>query len=183
MSGEDPRVFQQVLGHGGPAFVRRGKAVELAFEAQVEVCRAKREEWLEFVRLPLGTLFALAGSEAALGRFLDNPKQLSTLQQLRSELRPQLRLPPSPTASRRVLRRALEEVRAALERFNKHWQAFIYTLDLREVNDVRSRYNRFYLLEKECALGSLRLVRHGFQRLNPLQPEDFLRVLPLLEVV
>jgi hypothetical protein len=111
--------------YGGPAFVRRGREVQLALDAQVEACRRKREEWLEFVRLPLGTLFALAGSAAALEEFLDNPQQLQTLTKLMDEI---------------------------------------------------------YLLEKECALGSSRLARQGFQRLNPLDPEDFLRIMPLLPV-
>jgi hypothetical protein len=53
-------------------------------------------------------------------------------------------------------------------------------LDLRSANLLRDRYNQFYVLEKECALGSSRLARQGFQRLNPLGPEDLLKILPLL---
>jgi hypothetical protein len=181
MSDTDPKILQQVLSqYGGPAFVRRGREVQLAFDAQVEACRRKREEWLEFVRLPLGTLFALAGSPAALEEFLDNPQQLHTLTKLMDELQPQLRLRPAPTTRGRVLRRAFAEVRGAIERFNQRWHAFIAELDLQHVNEIRDRYNRFYLLEKECALGSSRLARQGFQRLNPLHPEDFLRIMPLL---
>ena len=90
MNDTDPQVFQQVLSQfGGPAFVRRGREVQLAFDAQVGACNRKREEWLEFVRLPLGTLFALAGTEAALEEFLDNPMQLQTLKMLMRDLRPQ----------------------------------------------------------------------------------------------
>jgi hypothetical protein len=183
MSEADQRIFQHVVGqYGGPAFVRRGREVQLAFDAQVEACRRQREEWLEFVRLPLGTLFALAGSADALEKVLDNWDQIETLKKLVDDLQPQLRLPPAPTASGRVLRRALAELRDAIERFNQRWQTYIAELDLQHVNEVRDRYNRFYLLEKECALGSIRLARQGFQRLNPLEPDDILRVLPLLPV-
>jgi hypothetical protein len=183
MSDADHKIFQQVLGHyGGPAFARRGRDVQLAFDSLAEFCREKREEWLKFVRLPLGTLFALAGSVAALEKLLDNPQQFQTLKNLMDDLQPQLLLPPAPTASSRALRRALAEVREAIARFNQRWKAFIAELDVRHVNDIRDRYNRFYLLEKECALGSSRLARKGFQRLSPLQPEDFLKIMPLLPV-
>ena len=56
------------------------------------------------------------------------------------------------------------------------------TLNLDRVNEVRERYNRYYLLEKECALGSSRVARSGFQRLDSLLPDDFLRIMPLLPV-
>ena len=145
-----------------------------------EACRRKREEWLPFVRLPLGSLFALAGSAMALAALLDNQEELETLEGLRQDLDPRLRLPPAPTKSARVIRRALAELRGAIQRFNSRWQAFIGGLDLRRANELRERYNQFYVLEKECALGSSRLARQGFQRLSPLGPEDFLRILPLL---
>jgi hypothetical protein len=183
MSDADHKIFQQVLGqYGGPAFARRGRQVQLAFDSLVDACRMKREEWLTFVRLPLGTLFALAGSMAALEEFLNNPQQFQTLKNLMDDLQPQLRLPPAPTASSRALRRALVNGREAIVRFNQRWNAFIAELDVKHVNDIRDRYNRFYLLEKECALGSSRLARQGFQRLSPLKPEDFLKVMPLLPV-
>jgi hypothetical protein len=183
MSDEEPRIFQQVLGqYGEPAFVRRGRQVQMAFDAQVEACRLKREEWLEFVRLPLGRLFALAGSSATLNTFVDSPEQLQMLKKLMDDLQPQLRAPPRPTANGRHLRHALAELHNAIERFNKRWHAFIGQLDLKHVNEVRERYNRFYLLEKECALGSIRVARQGFQRLKPVTAEDFLEILPLLPV-
>jgi hypothetical protein len=182
MSDSDHKIFQQVLGYGGLAFVRRGREVQLAFESVAEACRTKREEWLQFVRLPLGTLFALAGSAETLREFLNNPQQFQTLEKLMGELQPHLRLPPAPTASSRALGRALTEVREAIERFNQRWHAFIADLDLRHVNEMRDRYNRYYLLEKECALGSSRVARQGFQMLSPVGPEDFLKIMPLLPV-
>jgi hypothetical protein len=183
MSEADRQIFQQVVGqYGGPAFVRRGQAVQRAFDSVAESCRLKRDEWLQFVRIPLGTLVALAGSVAALQESLENPRQFQTLENLVEDLQPRLRLPPAPTTSSRVLARALAEVREAIERFNQRWQAFIAQLDLQHVNELREGYNRYYLLEKECAVGSIRVARQGFQMLRPVQPEDFLKIMPLLPV-
>jgi hypothetical protein len=183
MDDERPKVFQQILSqNGGPAFVRRGRDVQLAFDAVVETCLKQREQWLKFVRLSLGTLYALAGSTAALDGFLGNPEQLQALENLMEDLQPQLRVPPPPTSNASHLRQALAEVRDTIERFNERWRDFIARLDLDHVNEIREHYNRYYLLEKECALGSSRVARAGFQKLNPLQPDDFLKILPLLPV-
>ncbi len=182
MDDERPRVFQQILSQGGPAFVRRGRDVQLAFDAVVESCLKQREEWLKFVRLSLGTLFALAGSTAALDEFLGNPEQLHTLEQLMNDLQPRLRVPPAPASSARHLSRALAEVRGAIERFNERWREHIVKLNLEHVNEIRERYDRYYLFEKECALGSVRVARSGFEELNPLQSDDFLKIMPLLPV-
>jgi hypothetical protein len=181
MTGEDRKIFQQFLGaYDGPAFIRRAREVQFAFDTLVEACLRQREEWLPFVRLALGTLFALAGSLKALEGFLNNRQQLETLATLYHDLQPRLRLPPAQTTNARVLGRALADLRGAIERFNGRWQVFIGGLDLRYANELRDRYNQFYVLEKECALGSSRVARQGFQRLSPLNPEDFLKILPLL---
>jgi hypothetical protein len=183
MTAERDFISQQILGlDGGAAFLRRGREVELAFEAVVNTCLQKREEWLQFVRLELGSLFALAGSSAALAEFLGDAARLQTLEKLMRDLRPQLRVPPAPTTSARRLRRALADLRHAIERFNQRWLEFMAGLDLTHVNELRERYNRFYLLEKECALGPSRAARFAFQRLNPLQSDDFLKLIPPLPV-
>ena len=48
---------------GGPAFARRARQVEEAWETLLVRCRKQREEWLSLVRLNMGRLFALAGVE------------------------------------------------------------------------------------------------------------------------
>ncbi len=179
--GEDQKIFQQFLGqYGGPAFARRAREVQAAFDNLLEACRRQREEWLAFVRLPLGVLFALAGSDAALQMHLTDDQALETVQMLRHDLQPRLRLPPAPTNRSRAIIRALAELREAIEHFNRRWAAFIAGLNLQRINDLRDGYNRFYLLEKECALGSVRVARHAFQKLSPLRPEDLMALLPML---
>ena len=90
--------------------------------------------------------------------------------------RSRLRMPVPSTRSLRVLRRALHELRASIIRFNERWNAFLPTVDLSELNAQREAYNRYYLLEKECALRSARLARQGFRRLEPLSAPQFDRV-------
>ena len=54
--------------------------------------------------------------------------------------------------------------------------------DLTEVNALREGYNRYYLLEKECAVRSARLARQGFRRLEPVTLEELAALLPPLPV-
>ena len=77
-------------------------------------------------------------------------------------------------------RRALMRLQTSIERFNRHWLAYVEGLDLSEVNRLRDGYNRYYLLEKECALGPARLLPQLFRKLAPLTPADVLAELPVL---
>ena len=168
--------------YGAPAYIRRAREVEAAFEQVLHRCRNQREEWLPMVRLRLGTLRALAGEWNALQPLIASDEDRRGLESLHDELKPTLRIPLQPTTSQRRLRSALGELRESLELFNKRWQAFLLALDLSRVNELRDGYNRFYLLEKECALRSPRLAREGYRRLEPLTVADVLAVFPPLPV-
>jgi len=177
----DKNLFREVMAlGGGPAYVRRGRAVEVAYEVLLERCRQQREEWLPMVRLNIGRVFALAGDWDVLQPFLASPGHLTQLQQLHAQLQPRLRLMMEPTTSRRALRSALMELRQSIERFNDRWQAFLATIDLRPLNELRDGYNCYYLVEKEAVLGSSRIARQGFKPLEPLTHADLAEVLPLL---
>ena len=80
------------------------------------------------------------------------------------------------------MRAALDDLREAIERFNQRWLAFVSKLDLEKLNALRDGYNRFYLMEKECALGSARIARQGYRKLDPLSPEDLLKMFPPLRL-
>lgn len=168
--------------YGLPAYVRRGLEVEQALADLVLRCRQQRDEWLQMARTHLGLLHGLAGGWDALRPLLADADQLALLERLHTELAPKLRAPVEPTTSARVLRRALRDVIASLERFNRRWQAFLPTVDLTAINGLRADYNRYYVLEKECALGSARLAREGFHRLEPLTAADLTGLLPPLPV-
>lgn len=179
---DEQRVFQEIMGRSGlPAYVRRGRQVEEALAELLDLCRAQRAEWLRLVRIQLGILHALAGEWTALSPWLADG-QLAVLEQLDAALQPRLRHRVAPTNSPRPLRRALRELCEGLQRFNRRWEAMVPTIDLTRVNELRDGYNRYYLLEKECAVRSPRVARLGFVPLPPLTPADIAALLPPLPV-
>jgi hypothetical protein len=180
---DEDRLLKQIEArYDAPAYVRRARDVQGAFDGLLQKCRAKRNELLGMVRIRLGALHGLAGEWDALRPLLADDEQVHVLQQMYADLNPQLRVPVAPTSSARTLRRALRELSASLERFNRRWREFLPQVDLTPVNALREGYNRFYLLEKECALRSPRLARQGFRRLEPLTAGDLAAVLPPLPV-
>jgi hypothetical protein len=168
--------------YGAPAFVRRAREVEEALEQLLQRCQRQREEWFLMVRLNLGTLRAMAGQWSALRPFVASDNDLSILDRLHQELKPTLRSPVAVTSSQRRLRKVLRELCESLESFNRRWHDWMPTLDLTRVNELRDGYNRYYLLEKECALRSARVAREGFVRLPPLTLDDIRALVPVLPV-
>jgi hypothetical protein len=183
LGSEDERNFVNrfLSYHGAPAYVRRAREVEEAFRALVESCRRQREQLLGLVRIRLGTLRNLAGDWDRLRALLDE-EQLEVVRKLHDELRPRLRVEVSATSSARALRRALHELRASLELFNRRWARFLRELDLRPLNVLRDGYNRYYVIEKECAVRSPQLARAGFRPLEPATAADLETLLPPLPV-
>jgi hypothetical protein len=113
---------------------------------------------------------------------LAGDEEVGVLEALEEALQPRLRAPVEPARSARAVRRALRELVASLERFNRRWREFLPTVDLGRVNELREGYNRYYLLEKECALRSPALARQGFRPLPPLTLADLEALLPPLPV-
>jgi hypothetical protein len=134
-------------------------------------------------RMRVGVLHALAaGKWWTLRPWLADDEQLGVLERLHQELSPQLRLPPEPTRSPRALRRALAELLESLERFNTRWLEHLQKIDVTVVNQIREGYNRYYLVEKSCAVRNEAVVRAGFVPQTPLDLAELLRHLPLLPV-
>jgi hypothetical protein len=180
------REIQELLAqYDAPAYIRRARGVEEALERLLAAGRTKRLEWLKMVRLLVGELRAMAGGgladHPALRPLLDD-ESLAGLDRLHAELAPKLRVPVEQTTSARPLRRKAREVIEALERFNRRWRRHLDDLDLGIVNALREGYNRYYLLEKECALRSAALARRGFQPLPPLTLAEVEEQLPMLPV-
>lgn len=176
---DDDRLLKAVLGHYDvPAYVRRARRVQDSLEDLLATCRSKREEWLGIVRVRLGILQALAGDWAALRPYLADDRQCAILTDLCRDLAPHLRVPVEATTSARLIRRALHELCESLERFNRRWRAFLAEVDLTAVNEARDSYNRYYVLEKECALRSAVAARQGFCRLEPITREQIVEMLP-----
>ncbi len=173
-------VFNQVASRfDAPAYVRRARRVQQALDDILGRCQKQRTEWLMMTRLRVGTLRALAGDWASLRPYVSE-EGLRDLELLHDELQPQLRLPVEHDDSPRVLRAALAELRESMARFNGRWEEFLRGIDLGPVNAEREAYNRYYVLEKECALRNAVVARHGFQPLPALTTADILTLLPPL---
>lgn len=176
-------LFKQMLAqYGAPAYVRRERAVQAAFDALIDRGRRQRDELLPMVRMRLALLHALAGDWDNLRPLLAEEDGVEQLRAMHAALQPELRGPVETSSSPRVLRQALGELCESIERFNRRWCECVPTLDRTEVNRQRESYNRYFVLEKECALRSARLARAGFVRLEPVTDDDVLSRLPLLPV-
>jgi hypothetical protein len=173
---------QFIAQFGEPAYARRARLTQEALDAVVRRCRRQRDEWLLMVRIHLGMLRGLAGEWAALRPLLADDEQVLALEKLHEDLQPRLRVPVTRTSSVCKLRSTLRELKTSIERFNRRWAEFLPTVDLTRVNEMRDGYNRYYLVEKECALRSPRVARHGFHKLEECTTAELAALLPLLPV-
>jgi hypothetical protein len=172
---DDGQLFRRVFArYSVPAYVRRAKAVEDAFEQLLNDCTNQRQECLKDVRSRLVAVVRLSDWNALLP-YLADEKQLLSLQDLCRSLDVTISMPANANAMPSC-RRSLEALRITIVRFNRRWQSYLCALDLRD------GYNRYYLLEKECAMRSARLARQGFRRLAPITTDELFALFPLLPV-
>src|SRR5207249_10288943 len=85
----------------------------------------------------------------------------------------------APIRRRRAIARDLV---ASVERFNRRWARFVGELDLGPFNRMIDQYNHYYVLEKECVLGSSRLAARHFVPRARLTAESLLAQYPVLPV-
>jgi hypothetical protein len=180
--GAEEAVKRFLSQYDAPAYIRRARGVEAAVEQLLDHCRRHRAEWLKIVRMRIALLHALAGDWNNLLPFLADEAQLDILRYHLAALASPLRAPIEPTTSSRALRRALHELHESLQRFNERWQTFLASVGLTAINELREGYNRYYVLEKECAVRSARVARQGFTPLPPLTLDDIASRFPLLPV-
>jgi hypothetical protein len=179
--GSDERAAREVIAlYDSPAYIRRARQVHAAYDELIYRCQTQRQEWLELVRLRVGLIKALAGTWESLRPLLAGESDVVELRRLHDSLSPQLRAPVVATTSQREIRQALEELGESLDRFNRRWAEFLKNVDLTAVNNLREGFNLYYVLEKECAVGSATTARRGFQKLDPLTHEDLARLFPPL---
>lgn len=182
-TNEDTRLFQQVTAQfDAPAFVRRARSVDDAWQRLVVRCETKRDELLRLPRLRLGVVLATAGDWSRVGGLLADPAGVHDLQELFTLWQPQLRARVDRANSLRPLAQALAQLCDSFERFNRKWSEFVTGIDLRDINNVRANYNKYYVLEKECSLRSAVLARQGFRALAALSSQDLFAEFPLLIV-
>ena len=180
-SEEDRRVLHEMVGlFGPPAFIRRARLVETSWIDLLASCESARKGQLAFVGLRLAQLLALADGWEAIRAKLADHQHFEQLTRLHEDLQPRLQLPLERTSSARVLRSAGAELVEAMEMFNQRWSRWLAKLDLSRVNKIREDYNRYYLFEKECAVGNVKVARLGFKILEPVSREEVERLFPLL---
>jgi len=80
------------------------------------------------------------------------------------------------------LRAIARDLITSVERFNRRWLDHLEGLDLGPINRQVDDYNRYYLLEKECSLGSARLAARNFVPKVRVTLDDLRAELPLLPV-
>ena len=153
----DPEMRELLGLFDAPAFARRGQDLEYAIERLRAHCRRERGKLLEMVRLRLRQwASALEGPDAWTTVFVAPIDELWTLCEAEA---PVWADSPAPERRRRAIARDLV---ASLVRFNRRWAKFLAELNLGPINNLVDQYNRYYILEKECYLGSVRLAARHF---------------------
>jgi hypothetical protein len=176
LGGEKQQYAELLAAFDAPAFVRRARGVEAAYERLLRDCRRQRDEWLTMVKVRLATLRARAGSWEAL-RGLANVEALEAMER---ELSPRLRAAVAVSTSPAVLRREVGRLAESVERFNRRWLAWLPEQDIATVNRLRDGFNRWYVIEKACAMRNDVLARVGFEPLPMMDHDELLRLMPPL---
>ena len=179
LSGDIETEIKEMMGlFDAPAFARRGQELEEVLRRVDVRCREARGDRLEMVRVRLRQWARIApGPDAWTAVFAAS---IEPLWPLSGAEPPQwgATLPPPRHRQLAVAR----DLVAAVERFNRRWTEFLESLHLGAANVVIDHYNRYYVLEKECVMGSGRLAARFFTPIPLLTPAQLLREHPLLPV-
>jgi hypothetical protein len=164
-----------------PAFARRGQDVEASLGRLHNRCRTARGQMLEMVHLRLRQWSSSsAGIESWRGVFT------SSIEPLRSQALadpPRWGMADAPLRRRQAI---ASDLKGAIVRFNRRWREFLDRLNLEPTNFAIEQYNRYYVLEKECVMGSPRLAARHFSPIPRLTTAMLLeehKTLPVPELV
>ncbi len=160
-----------------PAFARRGQDLEHALRRVHARCATERKRLLEMVKLRLRQWSRVAtGPDDGRDVFtapIDSLWRLADLD------------PPEWAeigVSIRRQRAVARDLVASVQRFNARWTDFLWKLNLEPTNQTIDQYNTYYVLEKECVMGSARLAARHFTAVSRFSPELLLKDYPLLPV-
>ncbi len=160
-----------------PAFARRGQDVEYSLKRLHARCRLQREELLEMVRLRLRQWAKVATGWHDWPEIWCSP--VHSLWGMAHSEEPLWAVRPAPPRQRKTVARDLI---ASLERFNKRWGGFLEALNLDPINQMIDQYNTYYVLEKECVMGSPRLAARHFAPVPQITVASLLEDYPMLPV-
>jgi hypothetical protein len=160
-----------------PAFARRGRDLEYGLRRLDQRLERERAGLLAMVHLRLRQWASVATGPADWREVLTAP--VASLYPLAGAEEPVwASLPPSARRRRAV---ACDLV-ASVTRFNRRWLAILDQVKLDPINRQIDLYNRYYVLEKECVLGSTRLAAQHFVPQPHLSRDRLLRDHPTLPV-
>jgi len=141
-----------------PSFARRGHSMEYSLARLHDRCRSQRSSMLDMVRMRLKQWTQVStGPDDWRDVFAGPISELWTLSQADA---PSWSQSSQSTRRRRAVARDLV---ASVTRFNDRWLSHLNQLNLEPINVMIREYNQFYLLEKECVLGSTRLASRFFR--------------------
>jgi hypothetical protein len=170
--------MRQLLGlFDVPAFARRGQDLEYGLSRLNARCARERAGMLEMVHLRLRQWSSTVTGPGDWSSAFAAP--IDALWTLTGADPPAWSLRAAPLRHQRA---AAHRLVASLNRFNRRWLKFISGLDLQVINHSIDQYNHYYLLEKECYLGSARLAARHFEPRTRVSPEGLLAAFPLLPV-
>ena len=176
--GDVEAEIKEIMGlFDAPAFARRGLELDDTLRRLHDRCRRARADRLDMVHLRLRQWArAVSGPEGWSGVFAGSIEPLWALSEAEA---PRWAV---VSASIRQQRSIAGDLVAAVLRFNQRWSEFLDRLNLEPANRVIDQYNRYYLIEKECVLGSARLAARFFRPVPRLTREQLLGEHPLLPV-
>ena len=172
------REMKEVLGlFDVPAFARRGHEVEQSRLRLRSRSDKARSALLDMVRLRLKQWAAATTGPGMAQTVFTGPIDLFW----------PLAAAPEPkwgvyADSPRRLRAIGRDLIASAERFNRRWLEQLDRIDLTVINRQIDHYNRYYVLEKECVVGSTRLAMRHFKPLSFVTMDEIIADHPLLPI-
>jgi hypothetical protein len=160
-----------------PAFARRGQDVEYSLKRLHARCRIQREELLEMVRLRLRQWAKVATGWDDWSEIWCSA--VDSLWAMAHSEEPRWALRPAPPRQRKAVARDLI---ASVMRFNQRWEQFLEGLNLGPINKSIDQYNTYYVLEKECVMGSPRLAARQFAPVVRVSAASLREEYPMLPV-
>jgi hypothetical protein len=182
IGGDVEAEIKEIMGlFDVPAFARRGVDLDDSLRRLQDRCRRARADRLDMVHLRLRQWARAASGPEAWSSVFAGP--IEPLWPLSGAEAPRWAEAPASIRQQRSIARDLV---AAVLRFNQRWSEFLDRLNLEPANLVIDQYNRYYLIEKECVMGSARLAARFFRpvpRLTRQQLRDDYPLLPVPELL
>jgi hypothetical protein len=160
-----------------PAFARRGQDLELALDRLDRRCRVARSGMLDMVRTRLRQWAHAATSPGAWAAIFEEP--IEPLWTLSGAEAPRWASQNSPLKRQIAI---AQDLLASVVRFNHRWSLYLKNLNVEPTNHLIEQYNRYYVLEKECIMGSARLAAQHFVPAARVTADTLIRDHPLLPV-